>query len=936
MNINKAYTKLKISILTTIVLSFISISVFGQIFDSEQNPLSVKWRQINSNGFTFIYPTELEKEVQRMANTISHIYPQVGQSLNRQKTYIPIIFQNRGTIANGFVQLAPKKVQFYTTPPQQFDSQDWLNNLAVHELRHVAQFDKITVGKAHPFPEEIYFAYMGLSIPTWFFEGDAVNTETSLTNVGRGRQPSWIMPFRTSLLSGKKFSYSKAYFGSNKDQTPGYYQLGYVMVANLKKEFGESIQDSLLTSIHNRPLRLYPFSQSLKEFTGSNTKNYYLKTLTQLENEWKKQDELNNSENYESLNRPAKYASSYFLPTGLTNNHILALKQTKAETATFVVIDEAKNEKELLKIGYQEQPWFSYGDGKLVWDEIRFDPRYRQRSHSVICMYNFATHTKRQLTFKTRLFSPALSADGKKIVAVQIDLSNQSNLVEVDSQTGKISKTYPNLENYSLQTPALNTDGTQLCWISVSEKGKSLWLQDKSGKRTQLITKTTQQLGRPTFIGNEIAFNAHLGGIDNIYSVNPTDKKITALTASKYGAFNPSLSTDSKSIIFNNYQVMGYEIAKTPISHREIQENHFVYFGATADKQEKNSSIFKSIPDSTYQSKSYQPLAHLFNFHSLSPTIDEDDRLGLHLKSNDLLNIFDFSAGIDYYSDLRKVAYTAGFSFKSLYPILNARLTNRPRTGFYRLGNVINQANWRENYLDIKATVPLNFSAYNHNYGFLAELGTSYTQRNFAPREALLFNKTIKFPVNYKLGFSHSVRTAERDVAPKWAQTINVSYFNQPFDKRLTGDLFAFESAFYFPGIAKNHSFMASFNYQESSGSLKFNTEINTVYGYGQINAKSELRNTLLLNYRFPFAFPDAEIGSLAYIRNLRGGVFSHYENIGSETNITQPKTFGFELRSNINLLRYQPVVDLGARVVFVNKTYNQNPILELLFNYSF
>ncbi|MFD0940851.1 TolB family protein [Pedobacter boryungensis] len=935
MNINKSNIKLKISILHTIILTFISVSVFGQIFDSEQNPLSVKWRQIHSNGFTLVYPTELEKEAQRMVNTIGHIYPYVGQTLIRQKTSIPIVFQNRGTIANGFVQLAPKKVQFYTTPPQQFDSQDWLNNLAVHELRHVAQFDKMTGGKAHPFPEEIYFAYMGLSIPTWFFEGDAVNSETSLTNVGRGRQPSWIMPFRTSLLSEKKFSYSKAYFGSDKDQTPGYYQLGYLMVANLKKEFGESIQDSLLTAIHDSPLRLYPFSQSLKKFTGNSTKKYYLKMVAQLENEWAKQDKLNKSESYKSLNRPAKYASNYFLPTELANKHILALKQTKAETATFVSIDERKNEKELFKIGYQEQPWFSYGNGKLIWDEIRFDPRYRQRSYSVICIYDFEKQTKRQLTFKTRLFSPTISGDGKKIVAVQIDLSNRCNLVELDPQTGKINKTYPNPENFILQTPALNIDGSQLCWISVNEKGKSLWLQDKTGNITQLISETTQQLSRPTFIGDEIAFNAHISGIDNIYNINPSTKKITALTAAKYGAFNPSLTTDCQSIIFNNYKVMGYEISKTPISPKETQENHFVYFGAAADKQE-NNNIFKNIPDSIYQSKPYQPLAHLFNFHSVSPTIDEDDRLGLYLKSNDLLNILDFSAGIDYYSDLRKIAYSAGFSFKGLYPILNAKFTNRPRTGFYRLGNAVNQANWRENHLELKASVPLNFSAYQHNYSFLAELGTSYTQRNFAPKEAMLFNKTIKFPLNYKFGFSHSTRTTERDIAPKWAQIVNLSYFNQPFDKRLTGDLFAVESAFYFPGLAKNHSLMASFNYQESSGALKFNTEINTVYGYGQINAKSELKNTLLLNYRFPIAFPDAEIGSLAYIRNLRGGVFSHYENIGLETNLTQPKTFGVELRSSINLLRYQPIVDLGARVVFVNKIYNQNPILELLFNYSF
>ncbi|RZL12466.1 MAG: hypothetical protein EOO96_32080 [Pedobacter sp.] len=190
--------------------------------------------------------------------------------------------------------------------------------------------------------------------------------------------------------------------------------------------------------------------------------------------------------------------------------------------------------------------------------------------------------------------------------------------------------------------------------------------------------------------------------------------------------------------------------------------------------------------------------------------------------------------------------------------------------------------------------------------------------------------------MSYRIGFSHSVRAAERDVAPRWAQSFSLGYFNQPFDKRLNGDLFAFGSIFYFPGVAKNHSFTASFNYQESSGSLRFNNEISTVYGYGQIRAKSLLKNTLLLNYRFPFAFPDAEIGSLAYIRNLRGGFFAHYENIGNETNFSEPKTFGLELRSSMNLLRYQPVVDLGARLVLVNKTYRQNPIMEFIFNYSF
>lgn len=926
---------LKIKIITTAILSFISLGVFAQIFDSEQNPLSVKFRKINTGGFTILYPTELEKEAQRMANTLTKIYPEISKDLNVQKTTIPVVLQNRGTTANGFVQLAPKKAQFYTTPPQQFDSQDWLNNLAVHELRHVAQFDKITGKIGKPFPEEIYFAYMGAAVPTWFFEGDAVSIETSLTNAGRGRQPSWVMPFRTSLLSDRNFSYSKSYFGSQKDITPGYYQLGYLMVSEMRKKFGNSISDSLLSDINKRPLRIYPFSQSLKKFTSKNTKQFYEQTLATLKAEWQKQEEQNESENYESLNRSAKIASNYFLPTELENGKILALKQTKSETPGFVIINEKKIEQRLFKIAFQEQPWFSYHNGVLVWDEIRYDPRYKQRSYSVICSYDFSSGEKKQLTSKSRLFSPSLSGDGKKIVAVQIDLSNQSKLVIIDAQSGKIIDSIPNPENLILQMPSLNEDGSKITYISVSEKGKALWvMENKVGRK--IIEETNQQLSRPIFFNQEIVFNAHLSGIDNIYSISIAGKKIMALTSAKYGAFNPSFTKDRKSLLFNNFQFTGYDIAKTEINPKAVQENHFVYFGKTADEKINARNIFVDIPDSNFASQKYSRFSNLFNLHSVSPTVDENDRFGLQLKSNDLLNNFDFFVGANYHSDLRRLEYNTGFTLKSFFPVFSATFRNRPRLAYYNYQNSIYEANWRENFIDLKATVPLSINVYNHNYSFVGEIGTSYTKRNFEAREAQLFSSNLNFPMSYKFGFSHSIRTAERDVAPKWAQSFSFSYYNQPFDSRLNGDLFAFGSIFYFPGLAKNHSLTASFNYQQSSGNLRFNNEINTVYGYGQIRAKSLLKNTLLLNYRFPFAFPDAEIASLAYIKNVRGGFFSHYENIGNETNLAQPKTFGLELRSSMNLLRYQPVVDLGTRLVFVNKAYNQNPIVEFIFNYSF
>jgi hypothetical protein len=936
MRILTRHKKLIISILISLYLTTTLEYANAQLFSAEQNPLSVSWRQINAGGFKIIYAKELEAEAQRMANTMTHIFLSEVASLGVAGTHLPIILQNRGVVANGFVQLGPKKSEFFSTPPQQFDSQDWLNNLAVHELRHVAQYDKLTSGRTRPFPELVYFAWMGASIPIWFFEGDAVSMETSLTLSGRGRQPSWIMPYRANLLSGKSYSYSKANFASEKDVTPGYYQLGYLLASNIRRQYGKSIFDSVLTDLKKRPLRLYPFSKSLKKYTGKGTEQWYKETTQFIREAWTKQDSATRTEPYNTKNKKVKFATDYLLPVTIKNGNLLVLKRSKATTPEFVLIDSNKRETSLLKIGYQEQPWFSYAKDQIVWDETRYHPRYRQESYSVICSYNITTKIYRQLSFKSRLFSPSLSPDGKKIIAVNVNLSNQFNLVELDATTGAIIQEFPNNENLILQTPAYNSTGTAITYISVTEAGKSLWLQDQSGKKEELIKKTRQQISKPVFYQEGIAFNAHYSGLDNIYYLDINSKEIMALSASKFGAFNLGAGKNAREFVFNNYNPQGLEVSATHFEPEKVQGNNFAFFGAAAKDQENTWNVFTNIPDSTYQSKPYKQFKNLFNFHSIIPTIDNSYKGGLQLQSDNLLNTVSAYTGIDYLRDLNRFGYNAGLSLKTFFPIFTVNYENRPRRSFYTSNKIVKQGDWRENYVGLNAQVPINLNALNDNYSISASVGTSYTKRYALENLPSSFNDELSFPMNYGFTFSHSIRQSERDIAPRWGQILRVKYFHQPFDTKLKGDLFSTEAFVYFPGIGRNHSFLANFNFQEASGIRQFNTEINTVYGYNNIRATSRLKNTLLFNYRFPIAFPDAELGPLAYIRNIRGGVFSHYENIGRETTIFQPKTFGIELHANMNVLRYQPNIDLGTRIVFVNQRYNQNPIVELLLNYTF
>lgn len=930
------FRNLVFSILGTFILISFSGHVSAQIYDSEQNPLSVKWRQINTSGFKLIYPTELESEAQRMANTMPHIFRYVGGSLGIRKTTIPVLLQNRGVIANGFVQLAPKKSELFATPPQSFDSQDWLNNLVVHELRHAAQFDKLTGGKAHPFPEEVYYAWMGASLPLWFFEGDAVSIETSLTNVGRGRQPNWIMPFRTALLNGRNYSYSKSTFGSQKDITPGYYQLGYLMISLLREQAGKGIIDSLLSDIKKRPLRLYPLSSSLKKFTGKSSHDWYNFTVDRIRSDWEKQARNTSSVDYPVLNNIANFETNYHLPFKMPDGKILALKDSKAEVPALVLINENRSEKKLKHIGQQERPWFSYANRRVVWDEIRFDERFMRRSFSVICRLDLETGKFRQLSTRSRIFSPTLSADGKKIAAVSIDLSNKVSLIVMDAEDGTIIRSFPNPENLLIQSPSFSADGTMLTYITVSEKGKALWTVSQQGLNTKIIEETAQQLDRPIYIGSQIAFNAHYNGINNIYRIDTSSKKISALSASKYGAYNPSIVNHTDSIIFNDFGVNGFNIAQAKLTSLPAGDNGFVFFGAAAAQQENTGNVFADVADSTFASEKYPRLGRLFNFHSISPDVEDEYRFGLRLKSHNLLNTVDTYIGADYLRDLGRFAYNAGISLKSFYPVFNLRYENRPRRTFYRTAEGIQQGDFRENHFSLHAQVPVTLTSRNHFFDFSVNAGTSLTNRYQLENTPVNLIRKVNLPLETGFSFSHTIRQAQRDIAPRWAQILRLNYLAQPFDNQLNGTLFSAEGFAYFPGIAKNHSFLANFNFQQTSGIWVYNNAVNTVYGYNNIQARSKLRNTLLFNYRFPIAFPDAEIGPLAYITNVRGGLFCHYENIGHETKLSQPKTYGLELRSSMNILRYSPVLDVGTRIVFVNKDYNQNPIFEVMLNYNF
>ncbi len=950
MNYINTYKSLSIRVFTIIILSIHSSTAFCQLFDSEQNPPSVKWEQINTIHFQIIYPTTLKHEAQRMANTLEDIILKVGAGLEVNPRKISIILQNQGTESNGFVQLAPRRSEFFTPPPQSFDYQDWLNSLAVHEMRHVVQFDKLTGKLKAPFFEELALAVFGITLPPWFYEGDAVGIETALTNAGRGRLPEWELIFRTNTLSGKKYSYSKDYLGSVKDRTPGYYQLGYFMTTKLKRDEGRMAMDSIFNHLKSNPFRPYNLSRSVKKISGMNTRILHDSTVNELEKLWKKHASEIGSVQYNSLNKKVKnIPTDYLLPQVLPDGKILVLKQSYSKSHALLSIDSTGKEKSLIKIGFQEQPNFNYANGKIVWDEFRYDKRFQKRSFSVINIYDLRKKSVKQLTHKSRLFSPALSPDAGFIIAVKLSENNQMNLVELNPETGEISEEYPNSDFNIIQNPSVNLNAQKIIYNSVTKNGNTLIELDRStGTSQQLIPYQQQLISNAKYAGDDIIFRAHYNGIDNIYRLKTSTKEITQITNAQFGAYNPTYDKPRDQLFFNNYQFLGHDASSVILSKQKEKsieniENTFIDYAKPLSRQENTGNVFDSIPTKQYESKPYREINNLFYFHSLEPIADGanfyDDNIGLKLISNNKLNTMDFYAGYQYDNNLKKSEYLTGFTYKKFYPILDIRYINRARLAYSRRlsgqDTVLVPVNWRENFTEMEVSVPFLFNRLNDTYSMGFKTSSSYTYRYNILNRSSSFRSELLFPMKYQIYLNHNVRRSARDLAPQWGQNLTFSYQHFPFTN-INGDLFSFRSLFYLPGFFTNHSIQARFNYQLGSGVYDLTTDIPRVTGYSHLSPNKYITNTLLLNYRFPIAYPDWELGPLAYIKRIRGGFFTDFENFAKRETV-EPRTFGAELYADMNLLRfYLPNFSLGGKIIFVNEKPSKNPIFEMSFTYSY
>ena len=423
-------------LLGMLVLSIVNSS--AQFYNQGADPGYLKWEQIKSDNFKVIFAEDFQDEAQRMAHLLESYYEPNSAYLGHRPKPISVILHNHSVLFNGFVVWAPKRMEIVTTPSPRTYSQDHLEQLALHEFRHVIQVDKLrqgfTKGLSCLIGEAGTGAVAGL-MPFWFLEGDATDAETRLSHSGRGRLPSFEMEIK-AILADKPglYSYEKAIFGSFRDYIPDHYRYGYQMVSHARNKYGNELWDNVVSYTGRKPFTLYPFYFSLKKYASLSKTDLYRETFETLRTHWAKQANSREQTEISRINgERSKHFTSYRFPRYINDSLIFAEKSGIDQIQEFVAIDHRGNEKRIYRPGFYNAANMSVAQDKIVWTEIMWDLRWERRSYSVIKIYDLNTKLERILSLRTRYFAPDISSDGKIIAAVEAGLLYALDIIGVGS-----------------------------------------------------------------------------------------------------------------------------------------------------------------------------------------------------------------------------------------------------------------------------------------------------------------------------------------------------------------------------------------------------------------------------------------------------------------------------------------------------------------------
>ena len=900
-----------------IILGFLfSLTVFSAMAQNfGGNPASIKWKQVNTDRARVIFPNGLDSQANRIANVMKLLGDSTAKTIGGSQKKWNIVLQNQTTIPNAYVRLAPVISEFYMIPPQNNFSTGSLrldDNLAIHENRHMQQFSNFNKGFTKVFSfllgEEGQLLANGITVPDYFFEGDAVWQETLVSEQGRGRMPSFYNEFRSLWLGNKNYSWMKLRSGSFKDLTPDHYALGYLLTAYGYEKFGDDFWNKVTNDAVRFRGVFYPFNRAIERYSG--------RTYPQFREDALQYFKLRSLPVQTVAATPFTYLTKeennnvvdYQFPNYITDDSILLTKRSYKEVNAFYILNKGKETKLRVR-DIVIDDYYSYRNGKVVYAAYESDPRWTNRDYSVIKLFDIHTGQQQKITSRSKYFSPDINADGTEILAVDVSPEGKNNLVRMDVRSGKLISQVANPANYFFtQTKYINSNEAVSAVRTTGGRMRLVKVDLVTGVTDNLTPASFNVIGYPFVKGDTVYFTAMHDNADKIFAVDIVTKKIYQVTNNVNGVYHPVINQKGEMLV-SGFTAGGYRLAMVNLNQLEwkaISLPAFVRDGGNKAYMESENYEKNAVAGIKNPVTKYRKSSRLFNFHSWRPVV-ADPEYGYSFFSDNVLN--SFSNTISYTYNRTDKSHTVGFNsaFAGWFPVLSLGVEG----SFNRTVDTAIGKSVQFNAATVNAgiSIPLRFVGGRTNK-FL-NFGGGYNIEQYyynGVGKNLFTNKAINY-MNAFLSFSNISQQARQHINPRWAQSISLNY-RDAFNFR-NSYKFVAHSSFYFPGLFANHSLVinTAFQKRDSLPDL-FSKSFSYSRGYEALSTRRMYK--LGANYHFPIVYPDWGFANILFFQRIRANAFYDYTNAKARVN---------------NVLTEIINSSTGAEIYFDSKLWNSLPV---------
>lgn len=590
------------------------------------------WRTIEQPTYRLIFPDTVESEAQRVAAKLDAYLSAHQQPLplTRKPEQVPVVLLTDTHIANGNVNLMPYRSLWYNTPGA-FARLEWYDALAVHEGRHVVQYNQIF---QHPVGKMLHLA-MGdlgtgallfLFVPQWYMEGDAVVSETVLTQGGRGRVASFDLWLRTDMLTNTPYSYIRAMLGTGFDRIPSVspYVLGYYLAGQAEMDHGEQIfaqtMQDMATSFSS-----FSFNAAFKAQTGQTLDTHYQKTVAKMQGYWQQQlDELTLS----PVNDIAPTLSSHWrsvYPLAMVSDDIVALQVDVKEGSSLVVVTENGPTEKLTAIPASVAHSYLSGSkdrqisrrgSDFCWIADHDHPTRKNVSYGELECWSKAGGLQR-LTHGEKLTMATAVNEG--FIAHRFTRERESQLVQLDSTGHELAK-------WALPRGSLATDifvgSERIVFVLNGTAEDGIYqLNPAAGQPQPLLLANEEVIRSPLLTQHWLVFSSDRSGIDQLYAMSLLTRQVYQIVTRPYGAYFPLHDSQHQRLIFSDYTPTGQRLVSIPFPDLPEPSAGWI---AAADISRSEPFIASLLSDPlpiidenpNFPVEPYQPGQHLWNPHS--------------------------------------------------------------------------------------------------------------------------------------------------------------------------------------------------------------------------------------------------------------------------------------------------------------------------------